>query len=685
MADEDEGVGVADPPVDRAERAKKIQEFYLNLIDTGEEYPLEEWKRARRQYAGGKEEADQEWANLFRGQVDTLKAFLDQGWTAMRFLPAEGRDKEPDVQGQAACDTALAQYFKRELALEGEALRALQSCLIVNAGCVVRKWDLARMIPSIQEIKPEQVRWDSNCGGNPRRAGWVAYVEFVSPEMLHRETGIPVRTLRDAARKTKPPREEEASGETTLVETSARKLQAQGKCRATLDRCRVWNFFGRNEYALYDEAPDDMPGLSSQAEQSILEEDPDAEREPEKGPHLERFLDAQGLREPRRFVRIVEGLDDRGPIADEDDWPKELALDTDEWPVIWIAFNDDGETVASFPDYRHTNKGNKAFESALGDFAWRMRFQLAMRWLLSRSLGKNRDEIERALKDFETATIPDALDDQGRPLVKQADLADFPPVILEALKVWREVTDIASMQNEILRGGEGTFNTAFEARMSREASTVKVSNRLRAYEAFVAEIHRGLLAMAHVMMPLGTAVEMFVFDPKTNEVLELIPKENLRWAEVRRLMLESPGTEITELGVEAIVGPELARFWKPKQPLEIIRRDLRVMLEEGGTQRSARLEQGAVLKELAAEVLLPLYQQANRPDLVVEAVRRILTAAGIAEADALLPKPEDFIAAAVPTLPQVGAGGPGAPAGAETLAGGAGRPVAEEPVPVETV
>jgi len=639
---------------DRRAQVKKTQEFYLSLIDTGEEYPLAEWKRARLEYSGTPEETDRRWVNLFRGQVDTLAAYLDQGCSPMRFLPAEGREEDPSVQGQAACDTALDAYLKRELSLEDEAMRALDSCCIVNAGCVVRKWDLTRMLPTVQAIRPEQVRWDPRCQGNLRRAGWVAYFEYVSPETLHRETGIPVQTLRDAARKTKTTREERAEGETEAVEQSQRKLEAEGKCRGALDRCRVWSFFGRNEYALYDEAPEDAPGASSQAEQSILEEDPLAAEPEEGGPRMERFLDAQGLREPRRYLRIVEGLDDMGPVADEDDWPTELALDTDEWPVIWLAFNADGETVASFPDYRHVDRSNRAFENGLSDFDARMRLHLQVRWLLARSLGKNRDEIERALKT-DMATIPDALDEQGRALMKQAELADFPPAIIEALKMWREVTDLASMQNEIMRGGEGDFNTAFEARMSREGSTVKVARRVRAYRAFVVEIHRAVMAMAHVQMPQLTTVEMFVFDADQNPVgleTEDGPDgKGLPWEQVRKLMRTVPGTEIVELGVEAIVGPELAQHWIEKQPLEIVRRDLRVTLDEGGTQKTARLEEGAILKELAADVLLPLYQQAQRPDLTVELVRRMLLLAGVAETDALVPKAADFMAPAAPGGP----------------------------------
>ena len=660
---------------DRSAQAKKLQEFYLALIDTGEEYPVAEWKRAWRQYAGTPEETDRPWVNLFRGQVDTLRSYLDQGWSAMRFLPAEGREEDPGVQGQAACDSAFMAYCRRELSLEDEAMRALLSCCVVNAGCVVRKWDLARMLPTVEAIRPEQVRWDPRCGGNPRRAGWQAYCKYISPETLHQETGIPVQTLRDAARKTKAPREGQVEGETEVVEQSQGKLDAEKRCRGVLDRCRVWSFFGRNEYALYDEPPEDSPGTSSQAEQSILAEDPEAAESEEGGPRLERFLDTQGLREPRRYLRIVEGLDDLGPVADEDDWPTELALDTDEWPVVWLSFNADGETVASFSDFRHVDRSNKAFENGLGEFDERLRLHLSVRWLLSRSLGKNRDEVERALKNLDRVTIPDALDERGNPLVKQMDLSDFPPALIDALKMWREVTDLASMQNEIMRGGEGEFNTAFEARMSREASTVKVASRVRAYRAFVAEIHRAILAMAHVMMPRLTTVEMFLFD-KDQKPIGLAVEDGedgkgLPWERVRELMRTMPGTEITELGVEAIVGPELAQHWAEKQPLEIIRRDLRVTLDEGGTQKTARLEEGAVLKELASDVLLSLYERAQRPDLAVELMRRILVLAGVAEVDALVPKPEDFQPEPAPTAPTA----PTAPGPAAPVPGPAAQPV----------
>ncbi|HET6442632.1 MAG TPA: hypothetical protein VFH53_09660, partial [Phycisphaerae bacterium] len=146
--------------------------------------------------------------------------------------------------------------------------------------------------------------------------------------------------------------------------------------------------------------------------------------------------------------------------------------------------------------------------------------------------------------------------------------------------------------------------------------------------------------------------------------------KGLPWEQVRELMRTVPGTEIVELGVEAIVGPELAQHWVEKQPLEIVRRDLRVTLDEGGTQKTARLEEGAVLKELAGDVLLPLYQQAQRPDLTVELVRRILWLAGVAEADALVPKPQDFMA--------VAPGAPGAPVSPGAPAGPAAQPVGAE-------
>jgi hypothetical protein len=666
-----------------AVKQKALVDLYLDIINSGEKYPVEEWDDAAERYGGYEDPPDREHLDSFRSQVDTQKSYLDQLEGNIRATPAAGMAIDEIVAKQAQCSEGLVQYAFRELALRRVCGRALLSSLMGSAGAAVDSYDERRALPIVKWINTRQVAWDKDSAGDITRGGWVAFYEWVSPDVLwaQSEGKLDLKKLRDAANK--QPK--------THTGDVLKDAISGGPSEPLRRRCLLWRFFGRNEYALYSDRPadDPLPGDKGEAEWT-------------------RFRTAK---EPRRYLELVDGYD--VPLADEPDWPREFALDFDQWPVHWLTFNEDLQHVAGFTDWRHVQRANDANENMARAITTNAKASLALKYLLRKNAGVTREDVEAFLKTNNPAQVLEGLvDDQGNPLLTPVQVEQFRQDLLEAAQFLQDKADGAAHIDEILRGMQGKTNqTATEIGARQEAAMTSTNSRLRKYEEFEEDVARRWLEMAYATMPRASTIRVATLEapappvtpmpgaegaPPVTEaapppaegeaapaapevapaepVLVLTDQEGVPWSMVAQILTANPGSEITRLGVDAIVGEELAQFWPEGQPLDVIRRNVRVYVEAGSTTRQARMEKVQILTELYTNLLLPLYQIVGRMDLAAQFVKIIVAKAGGDDATALVPDPQELLAAqqaqAAAQAAALAAGGKGGQGGSAPPAGG---------------
>ena len=611
------------PSTPDAVAGKSLVDFYLDIIRSGEKYPAQEWEVAAERYAGPDDPARREHLDAFRGQVDTQKSYLDQLEGVIRVTAAPGMAEDEAVQKQAQCAERLVQYAFRELCLRRVCGRALLSALINGAGAAVDAYDERRTMPTMRWLHPLQVAWDATCQGDVGRAGWVAFYEWVSPDVLwaQSEGALDLEKLRHAANRTP---------QTHLGQV--RRDSAKSGSSGELDRrCCLWRFFGRNEFAIYSDKPADAPVDGKGAAE------------------FSRFKVAL---EPRRYLELVDGYDE--PLADEPDWPAEFALDWDAWPVRWLTFNEDLEHVAGFTDWRHVQRANDANEELARALTKNGEASLSVKFLASSTIQANRETLEEFLKTGNAEKVLDGMvDAQGNPLLTPMQTVEFRRDLLELAKYLQDKSDGAARIDEILRGMQGKpEQTATEVSARQEAMQTMTTQRLRRYEEFEEEVARRWLEMALATMPrystLNVAsIQRLPNDPQGEPILVYEPRKGVPWEEVAAILAANPGSEIKKIGVDAIVGAALAEFWPSGMPLAVIRRNVRIYVDAGSTTQQARTEQAAAMSQAYLTLFLPLYQATGRMDLACSFVKLIAAKMGLDEAAALVPD----VQAPVPGLP----------------------------------
>ena len=627
-------------------KALRLARFFSQLIRSGEAWPEEEWDKAREAYEGDTKATAPQRFNLWRSTLDTATAYQLQIDPTIRVEPAEGLADDGAAQAQAACDEALLKYLWDEMGLAKERSRITHDSKVIGLGFGRCCMDLRRMLPCFRHIDPEDVRVDPNCRGNLAEASWLAFSEYVSPDMLLRERkGLDSEKLMKSASGAAGPEEDPDARE---GQRDALK-EARENVGKHLRRVRLWRLFLRNAAALYDKEPESV-------------------KDEEAGPHLERFRDKEGLTEPRRYVELVEGYD--GPaLVDEDKWPDALALDYDAWPLKRLAYNEAFHRVAGFSDWRHLNRLEVYLETVIGDANADMALKNSGAIGLRDGDTRSEGQLKAVLETTGLKIVRDALDANGNPKMRVLfDDAGLSEQDLAWVKLLHDLHDQMSGVPKIRQAGETDIETATEAEILSEASNARVEAQLRLIEEWDAVVVEQLLAMAHVNLRKLSSVEIVLpeqvgYDEQGRPYR--VPKQTqavdgLTWAEVSNILAQDPSAQLVSLGVEAMVGPALAEAWIDGQPLDVVRRSVRVRVERGSTQRRVRERKVMLALKLYESVLTPLY--ATRPDLLVKFARRVME---MQELDSdfgdVLPTDQEMQVAAQQTALAAAAGGPAQP------------------------
>ena len=603
-----------EPDAQATAETKAVQKFFEALVKQARPWSKDEWEKAWKAYEGDAEKPKR--ANLWRMKVDTQGAYLDEQPPNVPVKPADGFVDDPMASARADAEEALYAYIYREMGYRGAIARARHTADVQNIGAVVHCVDMRRMMPDLKFLPTEQIAVDPDCRGSLKDANWVAWWEYVSPETLARDyEGLDLERLRTIATDTR----------VALEPDNERRLkEGAAEVQRVRKRCKLWRVFARNEYALYDSEPTTMA----------------ADADEEAGPHWERFRDRHGMREPRRQVLFVEGYD--RPLSDTDQWDAAYALDWDEWPLHVLVHNEGEADLEGFTDYRHERRVLEYHEDALR--AARQKAGLSSQLKIGGYQGctMKGSEIRRIWSSPEVEFVPDAFTQDGRPRlapIKFDGLSDADLAWIEALEKQHE--QISGLPR-IKQGGEGDYETATEAQIASESSTTLANVRLRAFERFQSDIASQTIAMAHVLLPQVSEVEippvpgMDGVMPPQGELVR-VPASALA------AVLAQEGVELVRLGVDAMVGEEKAAAWDESVPMEILRRSTVVAVERGSTQRRMRFEKVKLFAEVYERQMRPMIDKLAMVDPVmaldkeVAAARKVLELLDLEEFESLMP------------------------------------------------
>lgn len=630
--------------------------FFLELVRAGERWATEEFDEARDAYEGSGKPGEEFRINLWQTGVDTRISFLDEEPAKVTVVSKEGFANDKAAIGRAKCDTAVLKYLSDEQNDYQVVQEMLHSASITNMGCVVGCVDRRRMLPTIKYVENEQVVVDPDSGGNLRNASWLGYWEFVAPDMLLKDKDyqhLDPDKLKKAARL--PP--DDTTGNLADAEKN-RRTDAREVVGPKMKKCKLYRLWLRNEIALYDD-------------------DPDAEKA-ENGPHVERFRDKHGMDEPRRYIEVIEGYTE-SVVKDEAAWPDAFALDWDEWPLVLLRFRKIHQKIGAFPELRNERKVLTYLEKAMMDANNVMALHTNQKLGTRQGCTKTAAELKMAIESQGVSIIEGILDAQGQPMIAPLNFGDLDDEHLQWIALCREIHETISGIPKLKRGEEDTNDkmTATEAQIVSDAAEVRMAVRRREFENAQCLIRSMQLQMAHVLLKRNSSVQLPEPIPMLDEIGNPVigpdgqPQMNdvadgLPWPQAEELV-RAGGTLVT-LGVDAMVGPELAEFWEDEVPLDVIRRSTRVSVERGSTQRRTRLLQEKAFRETYVQLIQPLLVLMGDIPKQIEAAKKSLELQGLQEFERVLPE--------LPPTPQMGPAGPG-PTGvpAEVMPGAGSVPV----------
>ena len=226
--------------------------------------------------------------------------------------------------------------------------------------------------------------------------------------------------------------------------------------------------------------------------------------------------------------------------------------------------------------------------------------------------------------------------------------------MVQALTLTWEMLSKASGLNEMLDTDTAKLKdvTALAYRINDANSHQRINRRLsgpEGYEMSVSEDAIKLLEIAHQFVPRYSILEIEA------PVMELdmvgVPYEtgdtekklvSLPWQQVQQMLMNKT-SKLVQLGVDAVVGPDLAQYWRPADefPVQVFKISTNVKVVPGSTRSVTKEQEAAILKQFYLEVFSPLYIAMGRYDLAIRFTKLMGPKAGIDNIDDYLPTEEE--------------------------------------------
>jgi len=580
----------------------KLYHYWMHNIKRAKKtHPTEAWERAEQKLLV-KEIEKQPYLSGFRLLYESLKSFLDQNSPQFDIQPSKAFMSNPVAVKQAECDAAMLKYIWDEQKIQRTQSKKLDSTLIRNVGYTLVGFDVKKWLPTCRYLPAKSVFIDPDCNNQEELATWKGYEDVMSLEEFRAAYDLTTEEMKKVINK---------SG-SVLTEEQQDNLPAEADDKM-FKVVKVYHIFAKGDSAIRQTEEEEIP--------------------------TESMVEELKLNTPKRYLQYVEGLEKA--VADVD-WPYEL--DEDEFPITGLSFNTVSESLYSYTDNDHMNRIDTFCDNLLSDIEENSQFTARKKFAgMPSANALAATTIENFMSNPDKYYLADMLDSSGNPKVRLIDVGKFEYPLMQAYDVINGVRKEASALGELLSSTASEYKdvTALAASIHDANAHQRINRRLggpEGYESSIAEDAIKLLEIAHQEIPSISTVEMMVDDGIGETGTQLI---SLPWEEAQQALTR--GARLIQLGADAIVGPELAAFWRTAKEFSpiVFKLSTAVRVMPGSTRESTKEKKAAIMKQYYLEVIGPLLETTNRPDLAVKYVKTMCYTAGIDNIDDFLPSEDD--------------------------------------------
>jgi hypothetical protein len=583
---------------------KKLYHYWMNSIKRAKKaQPTDAWKRAENKLKVD-DVGKQPYLSGYRLLYESMKSFLDQNTPQFDIQPTRAFMDNELANKYAECDSAMLDYIWAEQDVQTVQSTKLDSCLVRNVGFSLCGFDVKKWLPSCRYLNASSVGFDPDCDNQISLASWMHYEEPMSLEDFKSKYDLNEQDMMKVVK---------AAG--SSLDEKEQEALPDGDDGSLYKTVLVYHIFARNDAAVRDTEGEEIP--------------------------TDKQVESLELETPKRYLQYVEGLEK--PIFDGP-WPYEL--DDNEFPITPLRFNTLSEDLYGYTDNDHMNRIDGFCDNLMSDI------EESSKWYSRKKFGsKKTDLTDTAIQDFlnnpKKTFLPGIIGTDGKPKISMLDIGGYEPGLMATYKQASDERRDASALGELLstRASEYKDVTALAASIHDNNAHQRVNRRLGGPEGYEHSINADaikLLEIAHQEIPRYSTLEIEVVDEESGETMKQL--QSFPWAEAQQYLLQ--GAALIQLGADAIVGDELAQYWRTHEEFSpvLFKLSTQVSVRPGSTREATKDKKAAVMKQFYLEVLAPLYQGMGDWTHAIRYIENMGYYAGIENMADYLPVLEDAYA-----------------------------------------
>lgn len=593
----------------------KLYNYWMEQFKrSGKAQPTDEWKSAKERLTASETDdmgkPKMPVVNGFRNHYESSRAYLDQRDPSFKVVPAAAFRTDPYSIKRAECERTYLESVWLEQDCQRAESRKLNSALLRNIGHTMPTFDTKKWMPKLRYLSADKVRIDMDCHGLVEDAKWWAYKDYMSfKEFALKHPDIDKEELKKLKDK----------GEYSLDETDIEKINENDRDQYQV--VTVWHLFAKDASAMINSKDDD--DVDKEGAESLKKET------------------------RTRYIKFVEGI--HRPLSDSE-WP--FKLDHSEQILTTLSFNKTPEGVYEYTDYKQMERMDKMSDSVMSYIENDAFFSSVRKFLAGDNLP---DDI--SLDDFmnksHKSVVPGMLDEGGNPKLKEVMMSQPNQALIGQYELMDDQSQKASGLSELL--GESMADLKEVTALGVRSQDAKLHQRVNlrlggpaGYEKSIQEDAVKLLEIAHQFVPRYSEVLVSAPVEQIDDINGVIIDseeesiQSLTWPEAQQAILR--GGKLLKLGVDAIVGAELAEYWVTTDdvPMEEIRLSTRVSIVAGSTRSITQEQQAESMTMFYTNVLFPtIYQPLRRMDLAVGYLKQIGSLKGLDGIEDYLPTTEE--------------------------------------------